>query len=195
MRLGVVQFADLARLVRSRSVEVAQAGEAQPVGPVVRFQRSLKHEFRHPVRIDRVPRGIFGDGDLHRNSVDGTGRGEDDLLHAAVDAGVQKRQTRFHVVAKVFSRIFDRLSYIGVGCEVHDGIDVPQSGRERLAVRHVGLDELEAIRQASIAGRQIVVDERFVAVAPQNPGRVASNVACTANYKDFQSACLQETVM
>src|SRR5580704_6735340 len=126
MALRIVHFTDLSTGIGAGRVEVTQRGEAQAISAVIGFESVLKKELRNAVRVYRLPRSIFRYGYLGRNSVHRAGGGENDPVYAAIHASVQQDESALHVVAKVFPRVFDRLSDISVCGKVHDRIDAAQ---------------------------------------------------------------------
>ncbi len=57
-----------------------------------------------------------------------------------------------HVVLKIFSGIDHRFAYVGVGSEVHDGVNALQERRQFGCVRNVSHNQLEALRKRGVAG-------------------------------------------
>src|SRR5215211_3702573 len=92
----------------ARRVEVAQRDVAQPVGAVVTLHDAFHKELRPAVRVSRILRVLFGDGNLLRLAVGRAGRGEDDLSHTGPDERVEERYALLDIINKVAPRVFDR---------------------------------------------------------------------------------------
>src|SRR5258708_223237 len=128
MSLGLVQFPDFAALVGSSRIEVSQAGKAQAVGTIVRFQGVLKEELGDAVGIYWLSGSIFGDRNAWWVAVNRASRGKNYLFHSRIERGVQQRKASFNVVAKIFAGICDRFAHVGVRRKMHDGIHPLQAG-------------------------------------------------------------------
>ena len=102
--LGLMQFADFSAFVRSGCIEVAQAGEAKPVGTIVSFQRMFEEKLGNAIGIHWLPGRVLGDRNAGWFPVNRTSGGKDYLLHSRIDCGVQQGKPAFHIVAEVFSR-------------------------------------------------------------------------------------------
>jgi hypothetical protein len=82
---------------------------------------------------------------------------------------------------KVFPGIHNRLPNIGVGREVHDRIDALHHLSQLLAIRNVSEDQLEALSQKTVTGREVVINDDLISLPPQQPRGVTTDVACSAN--------------
>src|SRR5579864_2717273 len=89
MSFRIVQLADFTALVCARSVEITQAGETESIGAVVTFECLLEEQFGDSVRIHRLARNVFFDGNFRGLAIDGAGGGENDVLYAHVECGIE----------------------------------------------------------------------------------------------------------
>src|ERR1051326_3713816 len=89
MSFGIVQLTDFAALVCARSVEITQAGVTELVGAVVTLERLLKEQFRHSVGIHGLSRNVLFDGNFRGLAIDCTGGGENNLLYAHFECGIE----------------------------------------------------------------------------------------------------------
>lgn len=181
VRFRIVEFTDLAGLVGSGGIEVAQAGDMQSVGSAVGFEGIFEGELGGAVGIDGLAGIVFGDGDFDRNAVDGAGGAEDEVTDTGVDGGVEEGERVGHIVAEILARVGDGLSDIAVGGEVHDGIDTREHMMKFALVADVALDELEAFGELAEAGGKIVVDDDVIAGFAQGAGGMTADVTCASD--------------
>ena len=67
VRLRVVEFADLAAFIGSRSVEIAQAYRAQSVGAAVSLERVFEKKLGRAIGIDRLARRLLRERNVDLN--------------------------------------------------------------------------------------------------------------------------------
>src|SRR5580658_476142 len=70
--------------------------------------------------------------------------------------------------------------------KMHNGIHTFHNLGQGGAVRDVGYDQLETVRQEGVPARQVVVDDGFISMAAQSPRRVASDVSRSTHYQNRQ---------
>ncbi len=176
MALRFVQFANLSTLIGPGGVKVAQSGKTQAVCPVISFERILEKQFRNAIRIHRLPRNILRNRHLGRNSIHSASRRENDPAHAAIDARIQQDEPSLHVVAKVFPRVRNRFTHIGMRGKVHDRIDPAQGRRKGRRIRDIAPNQLESASQKFVPGRKIVINDDLMPAPPQSPRRMTADV-------------------
>ena len=181
--LRLMQFADFSAFVGSGGIEVAQAGEAKPVGTIVSFQCVFEKKLGNAIGIHRLPGRVFGDRNAGWFAINRAGGGKDYLLHSGIDCGVQQGKPAFHIVAKVFSRVRDRFAYVGVSREMHDGLHAVEQREQLRLIEDVAFDEFETVCQEVVAGGEIVVDQWSVAPALQFTGSMTADVAGATDYQ------------
>src|SRR5882672_12411586 len=126
MRLGVVQFADLAVFIGAGSVEVAEADIVKVVSTTVSFESIFEGQLGGAVGVYGLAGRLFRDGNLVGHDVDGAGGRENELPHLGIDDSIEQGERSHNVVLKIFSRIGDRFADISVGGKVHDCVNAAQ---------------------------------------------------------------------
>ncbi len=128
MRRALGRLAGAAQDVAAGDVEITERNVAEIMGA----RRVLQHPFRHQlgasVRVDRRCARIFADGIGFGHAVDGGGGGEDEMLHALGDAGLDQIPGSDRVVGIVKERILDRIGH-------HDGPRKMDHRRNRVVVQ------------------------------------------------------------
>ena len=109
-------------LARAGGVEVAEGDELQPVNLLIPLEHLLEHQLGFAVGIDRALRQILGHRHAVGRAVGGAGGAEDELLHAALDGGVEQLEAVGDVVVEVLARVGHGFADQRVGGEVHDGV-------------------------------------------------------------------------
>src|SRR5216684_3816216 len=84
MSLRIVQFANLAAVIGSRGVEIAQTDRAQSVSAAVSFERVFDKKLRGAIGIDGLTRRLLRNRNLLGDAVHGASGGK----HKAADTGV-----------------------------------------------------------------------------------------------------------
>src|SRR5579859_3810852 len=184
MSFGIVQLTDFTALVCARSVEITQAGVTELVGAVVTLERVLKKQFRHSVGIYGLSRNILFDGNFRGLAIDCAGRGENDLLYARGDCGIEQGESAFNIVVKILLGVRHRFADIRVRCKVHDCVSPRERGCKSIRIQNVALDQLKTGRQGFIAGAKIVEDDDIVPGALKRPRRMTADVSRTTNDQD-----------
>src|SRR5580692_5471787 len=107
MSFGIVKFSNLAAGIGSGGVEIAQADGAHSIGAVVGFERVFEKEFGGAVRVHRLARSFFGDGNPTGNAIDCATGGEDEAADTGVQCAVQEFERSENIVAEIFARVVD----------------------------------------------------------------------------------------
>ena len=184
MSFRIVQFADRATLVGAGGIEIAQADRAQAVSASVRFKRVFEKQFRHSVRINGLAGSVFSDGNPGGNAVDGASGRKYESFHAGIERGVEKSESSFYIVVKIFARILHALADLGIGSEVHDASDAIERARELGSVGDGGFDKFKTFCEKTMATGEIVVNEYVVTVTAQSMRGVRADIAGSADYQD-----------
>ena len=117
-------LSNLTRWVRARSIEIPQSHPSQPVRLGIPVEHPLHEELRLAIGIDGRLGVMLGNGNLLRDSVCGTSRREDDVLHSRIDHGIQQIERIHYVVAEVFARIAHGFANVSVRSKMDDGLNV-----------------------------------------------------------------------
>ena len=121
MGLRIVMLA--VRRGSSGCVEISESYKLKSVCVVIRFERTLDHEFCPAVRVRGRLRMPFVDRRILRLAVGCTRRGKDELLHSTLNQNIKQPQRLNVVVFEILSRFLDRLADVCVGREMHARID------------------------------------------------------------------------
>ena len=144
------------------------------------LEHPLGHQLGAAVGIDRR-----GDEILRKRAevgvaVDGRGRGEDEVLHAVPDGGLDQRAGLDGVGEVVGQRVGDRFGHHDPGGEMQDRVDpVPldEAGDERL-VAHVALtNTASGGTDVAEPGREVVENDHLLAGIVQLQDHVAADIA------------------
>ena len=123
VRLRVVGFADGAIEGSAGGIEIAQCHIAETVG----FREVAHHVFNDQlctaVHIGGIVGEIFFDGCLFRFAVDGSGGGEDDLIHAGFPHAHEQVQRAAYIVFVIFRRVRHGFADERGSGEVDDAVD------------------------------------------------------------------------
>ncbi len=173
--------------VRTADVEIAEHHVAQ-VGRLGRvLEHPLDHQLRPTVGVDRDRRDVFRHRVDRRVAVNGSRRGEHELLDAALDRAGEKRACHGRIVEVVPERVRDRVRHYDLRREVDDGLHAApgdQLAHERL-VAEVADHELDVFRQRPAEARGQVVEyhDRLAAI-DEFPHHVAADVARAARHQN-----------
>ena len=182
--LWIVELADFAAFIRARVVELTKRDVAQGVGPVIGFKSILEEQLAGAVRIDRLARSVLPDRNVGGRTVRRTGRRENKMPNTRVHRGVEQDESRFDIVRKIFSGILDRLPNISMRGKVQHRIDTRQHPPQRRPIANISNHQLKALGEETMAGREIVIDDRLVAMPPQRPRRMTTDIPRTAGDKN-----------
>lgn len=64
--------------------------------------------------------------------------------------------------------MLDRLCHIGIGREMHDGVNARKCPRERSVIVEIGFNQFETGSQTPVTARQIVIKNRLINVPAQS---------------------------
>ncbi len=161
VRLRSMIFPEVAALVRSRGIEVAEVHVADPMSRLEVDERALESELGAPVGVDGALRVSLGDGDLGGSSVRGAGGREKDGPNVLPRHRREQMNAAGDIGAVVLARIADRLSHVRFRSEVKDRLE--RLAREDLVERRadgglgeVGPNELGSPERALVPFAQIV---------------------------------------
>src|SRR6266550_8572115 len=178
-----MQLTDLAAVIGSGGVEVAQTGGTQAVSAIIGLKRILTKKFGSAIGIDRLARIVLGDRNLRRLAIDSTRRRKHKPADAGVECGIQQAKSGLDIVTEILARVLDRLTDISVGREVHDTIHTLEYRPQLGFVGNVALHQFESVCEAAVAVHKAVVDNRLIARTPQRARRMTADVARSAHHQ------------
>ena len=183
-RVGLrdVAFADVARGVGARRVEVAQRHEAQRRGCGAIPQHALAHQLAGAIRADRLEGSLLGDRNRARHTINRAGAGEDDVTDIAVAHGGEQFCGAAHIVAIVERRVLVRFPHIGKGREMHDrGRPVAvQCGAQERTIGEISDHQLAPFHRFGVATRKVVIGDRCKARFAQGLAGMAADISGAA---------------
>src|SRR5579871_3138223 len=188
VRLRIVKLSDFAALVCSGGVEVTQGDITEVIRPVVCLERLLEKQFRHTIRVDRLPRDVLLDRNFRDFSVNRASGRENNLLHSRLESGVEQGKPAFYVIAEILSRIRDRFPNVRVSREVHDGIDLLQCPPQLKSIENISSNQLESRSQQLVARTKIVENDDVVSRSLQSSRGMTSYVSSAADDQNNQSS-------
>ena len=149
-------------------------------------QHLLGHQFRPAIGIDRLPGTVFGNRGGFRRTVGRGSRAEDEMLHPAVDRGLDQCAALHRVVVVIGERVLDRFRNDDRTGKMHDRgntllgenlFEQDRVGNIALIERHVlGHGECEA-------GREIVDHRHRPACIAQGEHRMAADISRPAGHQ------------
>src|SRR6202023_228395 len=101
--LWIMQFANLAAVIGSRGVEVAQTHRAQSVSATVSLKRVFEKKLRRAIGIDRLARRQLGNRNLLGDAVDSAGGGKHEAANSGVHRAVQEAERRDDIVPEILA--------------------------------------------------------------------------------------------
>ncbi len=183
--LGVVILAELAVGIRAGRVEITQRHREQSVCALEVRQRTLDRELGLAVAVDRLLRMGFGNRRFDRLAVGRAGGREDEPGDRLGRHRLEDAQRAADVVAVVARRFAHRFADVEIGREVHHRLDPVSADRrpDCAGIQDVSFDQLAVAHRLTVAGAEVVVDDRLVAAARERLAGVAADVAGAAGYE------------
>ena len=107
------------------------------------------------------------------------------MLYPGLPHGLEQVEGSHHVVAEVLARLLHALTHVGVGGKVDNRLHpVLQSCKQRRRIQKIPLHQRPPLYRPPMPHAQVVEDHRRVPRLVQGFGRMAADVACSANHQD-----------
>jgi len=178
----LVGLANAALWIRAGNVEIAQGDVAEVIGLGHIPKDSFHHNLGGSVGVDGIEGGPFIHGHLFRDTVNGGGRGVNEVLDTVLHHGFQQIDRVYKIVAVVLQGLPNGLLHLDGGGKVHNGLGL-EGGQNIVQVNLIGqfaFDKLAIEDGPLMAGGQVIVDKQIVARFAQRFYDVAANVPGSA---------------
>ncbi len=187
--LGPVVLAQIALLVGTCGVEVAEVDVANPVCQLEVTEHAFEDELGAAIGIDGVLRVLLVDGNAKRIPERGTAGRKEDRGNSVSRHGREKVEPPGHIDPVVRSRIAHRLSHVGFGAEMKHGVEglAREQGVENVAygrLAQIGAHELGAPHGRHVPGAQIVEDDDALVAFEEITNDVGADVARAAGNEE-----------
>ena len=185
VRLRAMILAAKTVVARAAGVEIPQGRIVQPARAALVVAHPLHGPLALPVGVDRGLGHLFRDGNGPGHAVDGRRAAEDELAHAGRLHRRQQVLRVRRVVPVVLQRLTNRLAHLNPRGEMHHRLDTPllQGLNEQIVVGQVADDHLHVSDGGTMALAEIVENDRLMALAGQQGGHVAADIAGAAANK------------